>query len=317
MNIKAVIAASLLTIAGGAMAQDYPNKPVRMVVPYGTGGSTSVVAIAISKKFQELTGKAMVMDHRPGAGSNIGNDLVAKAPPDGYTILMGTSSLAINPSLYASMSYDPIKDLAPITMLIRTSNVLAVHPSLPIRNVGELIDYARKNPGKLNYASSGNGATNHLAMEALKAAAKIDIVHVPYKGGGEAMTALLAGTIQVMFNPASTLAPQHAAGRLRMIAVSSDKPIPGLDLPTVAASGLPGFSSYVWFGLFAPAGTPAPIIARLNADINQVLKDKEVAAILDKAGMEAMGGSAEDMRKVLVNDTASWAAVVKASGVKI
>jgi len=317
MSIKSVIAASLLVIAGSAAAQEYPSKPIRMVIPFGTGGSTSVVAIAISKKFQELTGKTMVMDHRPGAGSNIGNDVVAKAAPDGYTILMGTSSLAINPSLYSSMSYDPIKDLTPITMLIRTSNVLAVHPSLPVRTVSELIDYARKNPGKLNYGSSGNGATNHLAMEALKTAAKIDIVHVPYKGGGEAMTGLLGGQIQVMFNPASTLAPQHAAGRLRMIAVSSDKPIPGLDLPTVAASGLPGFSSYVWFGMFAPAGTPPAIIARLNADINQVLKDKDVAATLDKAGMEAMGGSAEAMRKVLIDDTASWANVVKASGAKI
>jgi tripartite-type tricarboxylate transporter receptor subunit TctC len=317
MKLTTLIAASLLILTGSAIAQTYPNKPVRLIDPYSPGGSTSVVSRAMSQKFQEITGQPMVVDHRPGAGSNIGSDMAAKATPDGYTLLLGTSSLAINPNLYRSMPFDPLKDLAPVMILIRTPNVLAVHPSLPVRTVKELIDYARANPGKLNYGSSGNGATNHMGMEAFKANAKVNIVHVPFKGGSEAMAALVGGQIQVLFNPASTLAPQDKAGRLRMLAVSSTQRIPGLDLPTVSESGLPGFDSQVWFGLFAPAGTPVAIISKLNADMNRLLKDKQVSDVLNNAGLMPVGGSVDDMRKLLTEDHERWAAVIKITGTKI
>ncbi len=304
-------------MAAAAAAQDYPNKAVRLIDPYSPGGSTGVASRAISVSFQELTKQPLIVDNRPGAGSNIGSDMAAKAPPDGHTLLLGTSSLAINPSLYRSMPFDPIKDLAPVAILIRTPNVLAVTPSLAVNSVKDLIDYARSHPGQLNYGSSGNGATNHMAMELFKSMAKVDIVHVPFKGGGEALTALLGGQIQVLFNPASTLVPHAKAGGLRILAVGSTTRVDGLDYPTVAASGLPGFESSVWFGLFAPANTPAPIIAKLNSDINQILKDKRVMDVLLTAGLQPVGGTTDDLRSLLASDTARWSSVIKAAGVRM
>jgi tripartite-type tricarboxylate transporter receptor subunit TctC len=311
-----LISLALCVAAGAANAQDYPTKPVRFVVPYSSGGSTTVIARVLAQKFQEQTGQSMVVDNRPGAGSNIGSDIVAKAQPDGYTLLLGTSSLAINTSLYSKMSFDPIKDLAPVVSLINAPNVLAVPVSLPIHSVKDLIDYARANPGKLSYGSSGNGATNHMAMEMLKTMAGVQIQHIPYKGGSEVLAAILGGQIQVMFNPASTLVPHEKGGRLRLLAVTSDKREEGLDLPTVAES-LPGFESSVWFGVFAPAGTPKAIVDKLNAVINVVLRDKEMQEVLRRAGMTPTGGSVEQMKNTLEKDTVRWAAVVKASGAKV
>ena len=316
-RLQTVLVALALCVAGGtAVAQEYPNKPVRFVVPYVPGGSTSVISRILAQTFQEQTGQSMVIDNRPGAGSNIGSDLVAKAPSDGYTLLLGTSSLAINTSLYSKMSFDPIKDLAPISSLISAPNVLAVPASLPINSVKDLIDYARANPGRLNYGSSGNGATNHMAMEMLKTMAGVQIQHIPYKGGGDALAGILSGQIQVMFNPASTLVPHEKGGRLRLLAVTSDKRVEGLDLPTVAET-LPGFESSVWFGVFAPAGTPKPIVDKVNAVVNSALKDKEMIEVLRRAGMTATGGTIEQMRSTLATDTVRWAAVVKASGAKV
>lgn len=314
---RQALALGLLIATGATSAQDFPNKPVRLVDPYAPGGSTGVVSRVLSRKFQEQTGQSLVVDNRPGAGSNIGSDIVAKASPDGYTLLLGTSSLAINASLYRTMPFDPLKDLAPIVGLIRAPNVLAVNASLPIRSVQEFIDYARARPGALNYGSSGNGTTNHMAMEQFKSMTGLQMTHIPYKGGGEALGALLGGQIQVMFNPASTLAPHAKGGRLRMLAVSSDKRVEGLNLPTVAESGLPGFESSVWFGLFAPAGTSVPVIEKINAEINRALKDKETADVLQAAGMTAVGGTPEQMKALLLQDTVRWATVVKASGAKV
>ena len=314
---RQALALGLLAATGATSAQDFPNKPVRLVDPYAPGGSTGVVSRVLSRKFQEQTGQSLVVDNRPGAGSNIGSDIVAKASPDGYTLLLGTSSLAINASLYRTMPFDPLKDLAPIVGLIRAPNVLAVNASLPIRSVQEFIDYARARPGALNYGSSGNGTTNHMAMELFKSMTGLQMTHIPYKGGSEALGALLGGQIQVMFNPASTLAPHAKGGRLRMLAVSSDKRVEGLNLPTVAESGLPGFESSVWFGLFAPAGTSVPVIEKINAEINRALKDKETADVLQAAGMTAVGGTPEQMKALLLQDTVRWATVVKASGAKV
>jgi tripartite-type tricarboxylate transporter receptor subunit TctC len=314
---SACIAACALVLPWGqSVAQEYPAKPIRLVSPYAPGGSTGVVARVLAKKFQDQTGVSMVVENRPGAASNIGSDHVAKASGDGYTILMGTSSLAINPALYKTMSFDPIKDLTPIIPLITAPNVLAVDASLPIRSVKELIDYARANPGKLNYGSSGNGATNHMAMEMLKTMAGLQITHIPFKGGGEALQALLGGQIQLMFNPASTLQQHHNGGKLRMLAVTSEKRVDGLSLPTVAET-LPGFESSVWFGIFAPANTPASVVQKLNAEMNKALRDKEVLDVLTTSGMVALGGSADQMKTMLQRDTVRWAPVVRASGATI
>ena len=315
--VKTAAAVSLLAAAATTSAQDYPKQSVRLVNPYAPGGSTGVVARVLSRKFQEQTGQPLIVDHRPGAGSNIGSDMVAKAPPDGYTLLLGTSSLAINASLYQSLPFDPIKDLTPIIGLISAPNVLAVSASLPINSVKELIEYARARPGQLNYASSGNGATNHMAMEMFKTMAGLQITHVPYKGGGEALKALLAGQVQVMFNPASTVVPHEKGGRLRLLAVSSDKRVDGLNLPTVAESGLPGFESSVWFGLFAPAGTPRAVVDKVNVETSRALNDKDMLEALQTAGMTPIGGTPDQMRALLQKDTRRWAEVVKASGAKI
>ncbi len=307
---------ALLAPLAPARAQDYPAKPVRLVSPYAPGGSTGVVARILAKKFQDQTGVSMVVENRPGAASNIGSDHVAKSAPDGYTLLMGTSSLAINPALYRTMSFDPLKDLTPVAPLITAPNVLAVDASLPIRSVKELIDYARANPGKLNYGSSGNGATNHMAMEMLKTMSGVQITHIPFKGGGEALTALLGGQIQLMFNPASTLQQHHNTGKLRMLAVTSEKRVDGLAVPTVAET-LPGFESSVWFGLFAPAGTPAAVVQRVSAEMNKALRDKEVLDVLNTAGMVALGGSPDTMKTMLQKDTVRWGPGVKASGATV
>ena len=315
--LRSFLVSAWALCAAGAGAQDYPNKPVRLVDPYAPGGSTSVVSRLLAQKFQQQTGQPMVVDYKPGAGSNIGSDLVAKAPPDGYTLLLGTSSLAINPHLYKGMPFDPLTDLVPVCLLIRAPNVLAVQASTPVSSLKELIAHARANAGRLSYGSSGNGATNHLAMEMLKMQAGVDIVHVPYKGGGEALQALLGGQTQLMFNPASTLAGQDKAGRLRMLAVASRKRVPDLDLPTLDEAGLPGFEASVWFGVFAPAGTPAAVLNRINAEVNRALQDRQLREVLEKAGMEVLGGTPDELRQLLISDAARWGSVVKAANVRL
>lgn len=313
--------ALLCTLAGAAalaQAQEYPTRSVRLIDPFAPGAITSNVSRLIAQKFQEQTGQPMVVDHRPGAGTNLGGEMAARAAADGYTLLLGTSSLAINPALYRRMPYDPIKELAPIILLVRTPNVLAVHPSLPVRNVKELIDYARANPGKLNYASSGNGASNHLGMELFKSMTQVDITHIPFKGGSEASTNLIGGQVDLMFSPESTVGPHHRSGRLRIIAVGGEQRIESLpDVPTVSESGVPGFESGVWLGLFAPAGTPQPIIERINKEAQRALQDSAVREILQKAGLTPVGGTPEELRKVLVEDTARMAKVVKVSGARV
>ena len=320
-NIRTLLTLLVLCISVAlspvALAQDYPIKPLRLVNPFPPGTSTSIMSRAFAQKFQEQTGQAMIVDHRPGAASNLGSDLVAKSAPDGYTLLLGTSSLAINPSLYRSMPFDPIRDLAPIALLARTPNMLAVSVSLPVHSVKELIDYAQRNPGQLNYSSSGNGATNHLGMELFKRMARIDIVHIPFKGGADAVTALLGGQTQVMLSPPSTVGPHERTGRLRIIATGSERRIEGTNLPTVAEAGLPGFESSVWLGLFAPAGTAAGVIERLNREANLALRDRQMVDMMTAGSLTPVGGSEDEMRRVLVRDSSRFAEVVRASGAKI
>jgi tripartite-type tricarboxylate transporter receptor subunit TctC len=316
-GVRALAAAWACAVIAGAFAEPYPSKPVRLVDPYVPGGSTDVVSRALAAKFGELTGQPMWVDHRPGAGSNIGSDLVAKSAPDGYTLLLGTSSLAINPGLYRRMPFDPLTDLAPVCLLIRAPNVLAVQATLPVRTLNELLDYARSHPGQLSYGSSGNGATNHLAMEQLKQQARIDMVHVPFKGGGEAMSALLGGQTQLMFNPASTIAAHEKGGRIRAIAVASRQRMPGLDVPTLDESGLSGFEAAVWFGLFAPAATPPEVVRRLNGLCNRALDDPTLRRLLEVVGMQVLGGSPDDLHKALAADAVRWGAVARAAHVRL
>jgi len=312
------LAACVLAAPLVARADTWPQgKVIKLVNPYAPGGSTERVVRMVAQHLTESLKQSVIVENRPGAGSNIGNQAVAQAAPDGYTLLNGTSSLAINLSLYSKLAYDPVRDLTPVVLLTQSPNVLAVHPSLPVKSVAELIAYAKANPGKLNYGSSGNGATNHLAMEKFKTDAGLAIVHIPYKGGGPAVADLSAGQIQVIFNPPSSLMPHHATGRLRALAVSSQQRLGGLDLPTIDESGLKGFESSVWFAIFAPAGTPRPIIDRINADVNQMLRQPSIREQLVKSGLIPMGGTPEDLGRLLREEIQTWAKVIKASGAKI
>lgn len=299
-----------------AAAQEYPNRPIRLVNPFPPGTSTSLMSRLIAERFTAQTGQPVIVDHKPGAGTNLGSEFVAKAAPDGYTILLGTNSLAINPSLYRNMPIDPLRDLAAIMMFTTTPNVLAVHPSVPANNVRELVDYLRKNPGKLNYGSSGNGATNHIGTELFKSLAKVDVVHVPYKGGADALTALLGGQTQIMFSPPSTVGQHGKTGKLRIIGVGSEKRIAGIDAAPVAET-LPGFESGVWYALFAPAATPAAILARLNREANTAIADKGVVELLSNGGFIPAGGTAAELRAILERDTKRIGEVVRASGARV
>jgi tripartite-type tricarboxylate transporter receptor subunit TctC len=320
-NVKRVLrvivyAAALASCA--AIAQTYPVRPVRLIDPFPPGAITSNTSRLLAKKFQEDTGQPMIVENKPGAGTNVGGDIVAKSAPDGYTLLLGTSSLAINPALYKRMPFDPLKDLAPIVLLVRTPNVLAVSNALPVHNVQELIDYARANPNKLNYASSGNGASNHLGMELFRRMTGTQMQHIPFKGGAEAVTALLAGGVQLMFSPESTVGLHHRAGKLRIIAVGGDKRLESFpSIPTVAESGVPGFESGVWLGLFAPTGTPDATIEKINAEANRALKDPEVLQVLRTSGLAPVGGTPAEMKRVLAQDFERLGPVVKASGASV
>ena len=322
IKLASAVAAALIAtfISATAQAQadaDYPNKTIRVVNPYAPGGSSDPILRPVVTRLQQLYGQGVIIDNKGGAGTNIGSEIVAKAKPDGYTLLLGTSSLSINPSLYKSLNYDPIRDLQPITLLTNVPNALAVNASVPVKNVRELIEYARANPGKLSYGSSGNGGTNQLGMENFKTLTRTEMIHVPYKGGGPALIGLLGGEVQVMLSPLTAFAQHEKSGRLRILAIASHKRISGVDLPTVAESGVPGYESGVWMALFAPAGTPKPIIDKLNADVNRILKDPQLVSEYQKVFMVTGGGSAEELGKLVRDDADRLGKVVKALGVHV
>src|SRR5664279_1265564 len=264
-------------IALGASAQGYPTRPIRLVVPFPAGGTTDILARAVSQKLTEAFGQAVVVDNRPGAAGNIGSDLVAKSTPDGYTLLMGTvGTHAINPSLYAKMPYDHIKDFVPVVLVAGVPNVLEVNTSVPVHSVNDLIKLAKDKPGQINFASSGAGTSIHLSGELFKTMAGVDMTHVPYKGSSPALTDLMGGQVQIMFDNLPSSLALIKAGKLRAIAVTSLKRSPALpDVPTISESGVPGFEASSWFGVLAPAGTPAPIVARINSEVNKWLQSPE------------------------------------------
>ena len=321
---RVFFAAALFAFSAGVWTQDpstgsgqaYPAKPIRVVTPFAAGGSTDPIIRTVAQKLSEAWAQPVIVEPRPGGGTNVATGVVVKSPPDGYTILLAVTSLAINVTLYGKLPFDPVKDLAPVIELTHSPNVLAVHPSLPVKSVKDLIALARARPAQLSYGSSGSGATNHLAMELFKSMAKVDIVHVPYKGGGQALTDLLGGQIQVMFTPPASLMPLHNSGRLRAVAVGSATRVAGLELPTVAETGLPGFESTVWFALFAPPGTPQAIIAKWNGEVNRILKDKSVNEQFRRLGSLTVGGTPEELGALLKKDVVRWGRVVKESGAR-
>ena len=313
------LAAALVCFATGALAQPYPNHPIRLVVPFPAGGTTDILARDAAPKLTEVLGQPVVVDNRPGAGGNIGADLVAKSQPDGYTLLVGTvGTHAINPSLYAKMPYDHVKDFAPVVLVAGVPNVLVVNPSLPVNSVADLIKLAKSKPGSVNFASSGNGTSIHLSGELFKTMAGVDMTHVPYKGSAPALIDLVSGQVQVMFDNLPSSLPQIKAGKLRAIAVTSLKRSPALpDVPTISESGLPGFEASSWFGLLAPAGTPPAVVTRLNAEVNKWLQSPEGREQLLAQGAQAAGGTPEQFVAHIRAETDKWAKVVKASGAKV
>jgi tripartite-type tricarboxylate transporter receptor subunit TctC len=312
--IKAFVAALPLLFAAGHAQAAWPERPVTLVVPYTPGGVTDALARVVATALAGRLKQPVVVDNRAGGGANIGAALVAKANPDGYTLLMGSAAThAINASLYKKLSYDPIKDFAPISLVAEVPNVLVVNPSVPAHNVKELIAYAKAHPGQLNFGSSGAGGTIHLSGELFKSMAGVQMTHVPYKGSAPAVNDLLGGQTQVMFD--SSVVPYVKAGRLRALGVTSARRSSALpDVPTIAEAGLPGYEATAWFGILAPAGTPKPVIAKLNAEISAVLRDPAVTKWMAGQGFEAAGGTPADFAAHIRKETAKWARVVKESG---
>lgn len=314
----ALCAAALLLAATAAVAQ-YPTKPVRFVIAFSPGGPSDILSRLIGGKLSERMGQPFVFDNRPGAGGNIAGEIVAKSVPDGYTLMIANNSvLAANASLYKKMEYNPAKDLVPVVWVASQPNILVVHPSLPAKSVKEFIDYARARPGQLNYASSGSGAAAHLAAELFKSMTKTDMVHIPFKGAAPALTDVLAGRSQLIFATALSVQPHLQANRLRPLGVTTLKRMDTMpNLPTIAESGVPGFEASTWHGLVAVAGTPRAVTARLNAEVNAVLKDAQVSKFLESQGAIIEGGTAEKFASFIKSEIPKWAKVIRESGARV
>ncbi len=308
---------ALLGCTDAAIAQQWPTRPIRIIVPQSPGGSTDQVARPFGKSLGESPGQSVFIENRPGAGSVVGTDLVAKAAPDGYTLLAVAVSFAISPSLYKKLPFDPLRDFAPVALLASFPNVLVVSASLPVKTVPELIDYAKANPGKLNYGSSGIGSGTHLSMEMLRHMAAIEMVHVAYKGGAPAVNALLAGEVQVNLATIATAISQIKTGKLHALAVSSKGRVSVLpDVPTIAESGLPGYEYDSWIGLLAPSKTPRTVIERLAAEAAKAIHSSEIKALLTLEGAEPVGNSPDEFAASLQIEVARWKKLVEAAGIK-
>jgi tripartite-type tricarboxylate transporter receptor subunit TctC len=314
---RRALAALALVAAGAAVAQPYPSKPIRLIVPFPPGGAVDFYARVVQQPLTDALGAQVVIENKAGASGMVGIDAVAKAPPDGYTLGLGNiASLAINAGIYDRMPYDPSKDLAPITHTIDVNYALVVHPSIAARTVGELVAYAKANPGKLAYGSAGSGSLPHLAMESFKAATGTDIVHVPYKGGGPMVTDLLGGQVQVVIADQANLMPHVKSGKLRAIAVASPKRSPNYpELPTIADT-LPGFQAVAWNGMVGPAGLPADIVAKLNAAVVKVMAQPDVVAKLNGGGLDVVGDAPDEFGRFIRSEIAKWTAIAKQVGAK-
>lgn len=312
--------AGMLCVAGcvaEATGEQYPSKPIRIVVPFTPGGSNDLVGRVLSQKFHEAWGQPVIIDNRPGAGSTIGIDLVVRAAPDGYTLLTTSGGIAINVSLY-QLPFNPIKDLAPVILLAQMPYLLAVNPSLPVKSARDLISLAKAQPGKLVFSSSGAGTSAHLAMEMFRYMANIDLLHVPYKGGNPAVVAVMSGEVQGTFNVITGTLPYTRSGKLRALGVSSAKRAEvAPDIPTIAESGVPGYEAIAWYNVFAPARTPRPVIERLNGEINRMLQTPDVRERFQALGVAPLGGTPEALGKYLEFEINRWAKLIKETGVKL
>lgn len=313
---RLVIAFLLALFAGAAAAQgNYPAKPIRLIVGYTPGGATDIVARLLATKLQEALGQTVIVENKPGAGSNIASELVAKSAPDGYTLLVGSIANATNMVVYKNLGYDTLRDFAPVTQLMSAPSVLAVHPSFPAKNLQELIALAKRDPGKYAFASSGSGGSPHLAGEMLKLRAGIDLIHVPYKGAAPALSDLLGGQVQMAFQTALSAVPHLQSGQLRAVAVAANKRLAQLpNVPTMAEAGLPDFEVSSWNGLFAPAKTPPEIVARLHAEAVKALATPDLREKLNAQGAEAVGSTPEEFRAYIRAEIEKWGKVVRASG---
>ena len=313
----AVVFASLLAAPVTAAAQTYPSKPIRLVSPYAPGGGTDILARLIGQKLSENLGQSVIVDNRPGGGGVIGTELVAKSPPDGYTIMLASPSpIVVAPHLHRKLAYKPLQDLAPITLISVVPALLIAHPSLPAKSVKELVALARSRPGQLTFSSSGNGGTGHLAGEMLKMMTGVDMIHVPYRGTGPATIAVLSGEVSLSFGNIIATLPYVKGGRLRALAVTTPERSPVLpDVPAVAET-LPGYSAGPWYGVLAPAGTPPEIVARLNQEIVKILRSPEVKQNLSSEGADPVGSTPAEFAALLRAETERWGKVVKAAGVK-
>ena len=316
LALSVALAAAVLP----AIAQaDYPDRPIRLVVPFPAGGGADNLARMIMPRVGQILGVQIVVDNKPGAGGNVGAEIVARSPADGYTLLYGTNGThAINQTLYGNLRFDPVADFAPVSRMTLIAAMLFVNNDLPVKSVGELIAYAKANPGKLNFASAGNGTTSHLAGELFRGMAGIDIVHVPYRGGGAAALDVIGGQVQMMIDVMPNAYPLVKGGKVRGLAVTTARRFPGApDIPTMAEAGVPGFDVSAWDAIFAPAGTPTQTIRTLNAAIRQALDEPALREQLQAAGALAVAGSPEDLARHVAAESEKWAKVVRVSGAKI
>jgi len=313
-----IIAAAALLIAAPVFAQNWPARTVRIIVPYAAGGNTDYTARTVAAKVSEMWGQQVVVDNRPGGGTNIGSELAATAAPDGYTLFMGGASNAINMTLYAKPPYNTARDFAPVVWCVQGAALLAAHPSLPAKNVKELIALAKSRPGQLNYGHAGLGSSNHMAGELLKFMAGINIVHVPYKGNVPSITDAISGNVEMVFSGVPALVPHiQPGGRLRAIAISSLQRFPAVpDVPTFDESGVKGYEASNWFGLMAPSKVSKDIINKVNADVNKALAMKDVRDKFDRDGLITKGGTIEEFDKFIRAETAKYANVIKKAGIK-
>jgi tripartite-type tricarboxylate transporter receptor subunit TctC len=321
MRRMRIIATGLLIAVLGAstsaVADDYPARPIKWVVGYPAGGTTDILARLIGQWLSEHLGAQVIIENRPGAGNNIGTEAVINAPPDGYTVLLVNPANGINASLYRKLNFDFIRDIAPVAGLTRVPNVMEVNPAVPAKTVQEFIDYAKANPGKINWASSGNGTSVHLSGEMFKMMTGVDLLHVPYRGAAPALTDLISGQVQVMFDNMPSSIEHIRAGKLRALGVTTANRSPALpDVPTVADT-VPGYEASAWFGMGAPKGTPPEAVNKLNKAINAALADPNIQARLADLGGIVMAGTPADFGQVIVEETEKWAKVVKAAGVSI
>lgn len=322
MNVRRATCVACVTlfagVAGASYAQtNYPTRPVRIIVPSSPGGGTDILSRLVAPGFSERLGQTAVVDNRPGAGSIIGNDLVAKAVPDGYTLLMGISTLAILPAMHKKLPYDAMRDLAPITQVISAPNILVVHPSLPVKSVKELIAFAKKRPGEINYGSAGLGTNPHLSMELFLSMTDLKMVHVAYKGLGPALVDLIAGQVVVATSTMLAGLPHVKSGRLRALATTGAKRSNSLaDLPTVSEAGVPGYEAVQWYGLFAPAKTPKEILAKLHDAMTGVLQSRTIKDKLSHDGAEPVGSTPDEFARFLRSETEKWGKVVRSAGIQ-